>query len=47
MADKGYPKHTRIFIENRKKIVIDGVINIEGFSDKEVNLAINEGKISV
>ena len=47
MTEKGYPKHTSIVIENRKKLVINGVINIEGFDDGEVTLIINEGKINV
>lgn len=47
MAEKVYPKHTSILIENRKKLVIDGVINIEGLDDEDVTLLINEGKINV
>ncbi len=47
MTDKNYPKHTSIVIDNRKRLVINGVINIEGFDDGEVTLIINEGKINV
>ena len=47
MAEKNYPKHTSIVVDNRKKLVINGVINIEGFDDEEVTLLINEGKINV
>ena len=47
MADKNYPKHTSVVIDNRKSLIINGVINIEGFDDGEVTLIINEGKINV
>ena len=47
MTDKNSPKHTSIVIDNRKRLVINGVINIEGFDDGEVTLIINEGKINV
>lgn len=40
-------KHTDLCVKERNKIILNGVINVESFDESYVNLATNDGRISI
>ena len=40
-------RHTDLYVKERNKITLNGVINIESFDESYVNLATSEGRINI